>query len=124
MADKSILTVLGSEVKAVFKWLASPTGQKVITDVEDVAEAIDPPLTGIITIANGWLAEIFKTQALASAAGQATGANQEKQTMTINGVRSQVLAMFKAHGYPAPSPAQLQKANDALVAYVNALEAK
>lgn len=124
MSAKSILTVIGSDIKGVFTWLASPTGQTIIKDAEAVAEDVYPPAAGIIQIANDWLAEILKTQALATAAGAVTGANSAKSAMSINGVRSQVLAYMKAHGYPTPTAEQLQKANDSLVAYMNALEAK
>lgn len=122
--SSSILTVLGSDGKAIFKWLTSRTGQKVITAVEDGVGAVDPPIAGLIQMADNWLMEIFKTQLISSQAGSATGAHDEKATMTINGIRALAVNYAKAHGYPIPTDDALRKANDALVAFSNALEAK
>lgn len=124
MSAKSILTVLGADAKVAWAWLASPTGQKVIMDAEQIVEMIDPPATGLINIANGWMAEILKTQLLSTYAGLASGANASKSQMTINSMKPQILAFAKAHGYPVPTPESLQLANDGLVKFLNAIEAK
>jgi hypothetical protein len=124
MASKSLLDTIGSDAKIVFKWFVSAQGQKIIHTGEAVAEAIDPGLTGIINIANGWMAEIIKTQTLATYAGMQSGSNDEKAAMTISAITPQIMAFAKQNGFPAPTADKIQKANDFLVGFLNALDGK
>jgi hypothetical protein len=124
VASRSLLDTIGSDIKGIFKWLASSTGQEVITTAEDVVEVIYPPATGIIDIINNWLAEILKTQALATAAGAQTGSQKEKRAMAISGIRSQLLVYAKNHSYPTPTQVQMEKVNDYLVSALNELNGR
>lgn len=124
MSAKSLLDTIGSDAKSVFKWFLSAQGQKVIQTGEAIAEAIDPGLTGVINIANSWMAEIIRTQALATAAGMQSGSDKEKAAMTINAVTPEILAFAKQNGLPIPTADKIQKANDALVLFLNALDGK
>lgn len=124
MAGKSLLGTLGTAFKDVFKWLGSPTGQKVIGTGEAIVEAIDPGLTGIINIANNWLTEIVKAETLATAAGEQNGSGVQKAAMVTSAVTPEILAFAAQHGLPTPTAAKIQVANDALVAFLNALDGK
>jgi hypothetical protein len=119
----SLLSKLGGAVKDVFKWLGSPTGQAIIGAGESLAEAVDPGLSGIIGVANNWLAEIIKTEALASAASQQAGTGTQKAAITLAAVTPGVLTFAKQQGLPTPTAAKILTANNALVAFLNALDA-
>jgi len=118
----SFLSAFGNDVKKVFGWLGSPKGQAIIGTGEAVLEAVDPALDGVVTLTNTWLQEIYKAQALATAAG-ATGTlgNTGKAAMVLNAVTPQVMAFLKTQGLAPANSTQLQAANDALVAFLNAL---
>lgn len=124
MASKSLLGTIGADIKGVFKWLASPTGQRVIAVGEVGLELAVPGLTGIINIANRWMAEIFKTEALAAGAAQQTGSGLDKAAITITVLTPEILAFAKQNGFAVPTADKIQKANDALVAFMNALDGK
>jgi len=124
MASKSLLDTIGSDIKGIFSWLGSVQGQEVITTGEGIIEAVYPPATGIINIANNWLTEILKTQALATAAGAASGSDLQKAAMAINAATPQVIAFAEQNGFPVPTGAKLLAANNALVAFLNALDGK
>ena len=118
----SWLSTLGKDVGKVFGWLGSPKAQAVITTVEGVAVAVDPVLSGIVSITNTWLKEIFTAQALAEAAAASTGSGAQKSAMVLNTMTPQILAFAAAQKLPIPDAAGIQKANDALVAFLNALD--
>lgn len=119
----SFLTKLGADVKKVFEWLGSTKGQAVIAAGEGVVESVYPPATGIINLANTWLTEIIKSEALAAGAAQQTGTGVQKAAIAIDAVTPQAITFAAAHGLPAPAAAELSKANDALVAFLNAFGA-
>jgi len=120
MSFKSILDKIGSDAKAVFSFLGSSKGKVILAAGETAVEDVFPVATGVITIANTWLNEIFKTQALATAAGASTGSNTQKAAMTIAAVTPEVLAFAEKNGLPVPTGTALQTANDALVTFLNA----
>jgi hypothetical protein len=101
MASKSLLGTIGSDIKGVFKWLASPTGQRVIAVGEIGLEVAVPGLTGIINIANKWMSEIFKTEALAAGALQQAGSGVDKAAITITALTPEILAFAKQNGFAA-----------------------
>lgn len=124
MAGKSLLGSIGSAVKDVFKWLGSAQGQKVIGTGEAIAETIYPGLTGIINIANNWLAEIIKAETLAAAAGQQDGSGIQKAAIATSTITPQIVQFAQANGLPSPTATQILAANNALVAFLNALSGK
>lgn len=113
------LNFLG-DIKKVFQWLGSAQGQKVIATGEAVAESIYPPATAVINLANTWLTEIIKTEAIGVAAGAGTGSGAQKAAMVITAESPVVLAFAQQYGLSAPTAAQIAAANDALVAFLNA----
>jgi hypothetical protein len=119
----SWLSTLGNDVKKVFGWLGSPRGQAVLSTGEGFVEAVDPALDGVVNLTNTWLQEIFKAQALATAAAANATGGAQKSAMVLNTVAPQVIAFATAQGLPIPTGVELQNANNALVAFLNALGA-
>jgi hypothetical protein len=115
----SLLDTLGKDFKGIFAWLGSSTGQKIVKTGEGVVEAIYPPATAIINVANNWLTEILKTQALATAAGAQSGSNTQKAAAALNSAAPQMIAFAQQYGLPIPTAEQLQSGNAALVAFLN-----
>ena len=132
MSVKSFLSAVGGDVKKVFSFLGSPKGQQVIQTGEGLAVAAAGAIAGpgasnivgdFLGMANTWMTEIFKTEAIATAAAQQEGTNLQKATAALTAMTPQALAFAQQHGLPAPTAAQLQAANDALVAFGNAFAA-
>jgi hypothetical protein len=119
----SWLGTLGNDVKKVFGWLGSPRGQAVLSTGEGFVEAVDPALDGVVNLTNTWLQEIFKAQALATAAAANATGGVQKSAMVLNTLAPQVIAFATAQGLPIPTGVELQNANNALVAFLNALGA-
>jgi hypothetical protein len=117
----SWLSILGNDVKKVFGWLGSPKGQAILSAGEGIVEVVDPALDGVINLTNTWLQEIFKAQALAAAASANATGGVQKSAMVLNTVAPQVIAFATAQGLPIPTGVELQNANNALVAFLNAL---
>ena len=116
----SFLSSLGKDVKAVFGWLGSPKAHALVVTGEAMIESIYPPADAIINLANTWMSEIVKTEALAAAAGAQTGSGVQKASMTISAVTPQVLSFAKEQGLATPTAETIAKASDALVAFLNA----
>lgn len=116
----SFLTALKGDVVKVFNWIGSPKGQAVISLTETGVEAAFPAADGVITLLNTWGTEIFKSEALAMAAG-ATGSNTQKAASVLNVLTPEVIAFAKAQGTPIPDAAKIQAINDGLVKIFNIL---
>jgi len=119
---KSVLSVIGADAKKVFAWVGGP-GAAVITSGEAIVEAVDPGLTGIINLANTYLAEVLKTEALATAAGAQSGTGMQKSAAVVAAVTPAVVAYAQAAGLPAPTAAEITAAANGIVAFLNALNA-
>jgi hypothetical protein len=119
----SFLTALGKDAKAVFSFLTSTKGQALVTEGEAVVEAIEPGTAGLFTIANNWMTEIIKAQALGEAAGATATGGTAKASIVISTVEPQILAWAKASGYVVPDAAEIQTASNALVNFLNAFGA-
>jgi hypothetical protein len=121
----SILQTIGNDVKRVFAFLGSPKAQAIVTAGESLVEDVDPALTGAFNLANNWLAEIFKAQALGSAAAAGASGDVQKAAMVTAAVTPQVTAYLQANGtIKAPTAQMLQKANDGLVQFLDAIGAE
>ena len=120
----SILSTIGKDVKGLLSWLGSPKGQAVVNAGEALVEDAFPAATGAINLANTWLVEIFKAEALGEAAGTATGTDTQKAAAVIASVTPSVLTFAKTQGLGTPTAANLQSANDALVTFLEALGAE
>jgi hypothetical protein len=117
----TLLQKIGAGFKDVFSFLGSAKGQAIVNTAEGVVEAIEPGTAGLINLANSWLTEIVKSESLAAAAGQATGSGAQKASMVLSTVTPQVIAFLQANGITtAPTAAELNAANAALVAFANA----
>jgi hypothetical protein len=123
MSVKSVLDKIGSGFKDVFEFLASSKGQAIVGAGEAVVESVLPGTAGFINLANNWLTEIVKSETLAAAAAAQTGTGSQKAALVLSAVTPQALDFAKANGLPAPTAAQLQAANTALVAFANAFTA-
>ena len=123
MSFKSILDTIGNDAKKVFSFLSSSKGQAIVTTVETAVTDIDPTLSGIFTIVNSWMSEIFKTQALASAAAATTGSSTQKAAIALSSITPQVLSFAQANGLNTPTAADLSTINNALVTVLNTLGA-
>jgi len=121
--NMSFLSAIGKDFEKVFSFLGSQKGQNIIATGEAVATAIDPALSGVFSIANNWLTEIIKLQALGSAAGDTPGSDTVKSAAVISTLTPQILAWAAANKMPVPDSAQIQTANDALVAFLDAFGA-
>lgn len=124
MAVTSVLSIIGKDIKKVFSWLGSPKGQAIIGAGEAVVETIFPLATGIINIANVWLAKIIQVEALAAGAASQDGTGVLKATIVMGELTPVILAFAQTHGLPVPTADKIAAANTALVAFLNALEAK
>src|SRR5580693_1962177 len=118
----SILRSIGSETRKVFEWIGSPKGQAVISTGEGLVEDVDPPLTGLLSLANLGLAEIVKVEALAAGASQQSGSGPIKLIAVAQALTPQILAYAQKNGLATPTSAQIQAAINGLVAFGNALE--
>lgn len=120
MSFTSVLSTIGKDVKGVFTWLGSSTGQKIIQTGEAVVEAIIPASAGLITLGNTWMTEAIKTEAIAAAAGASSGSSTQKAAATLLATTPQAIAFAQQYGLPAPTATQLNAANTAIVAFLNA----
>ena len=122
MSAKSVFETIGGDVKKVFSFLGSPKGQAIIGAGEGLAETVDPALSGIFSIANNWLTEIFKAESLAAAAGQQDGTGPQKAAMVSQTMVPQVIEWLRSQGIVTnPTAADIGIANTALVTFLKAL---
>ncbi len=118
----SFLSTAARDIKAVFCWLGSSKGQQVLATGEAVAEAVGAP-QAVVNIADYWIKKAITVESLAVAAGQEQGSGTTKAAAVLADVTPQVIAIAKANGLPVPTVDNISKANDALVAFLNALGA-
>lgn len=122
---KSFIKRIGSDFKAVFSFLGKPKVQAAILAGEALGEAVvdtaNPGLIGLNPIIDAWTKEIFKTQALAAAAGQADGNGAQKAAMVISSVTPQVLQFAEANKMPVPTGDRLLQANTLLYNFLEIL---
>lgn len=120
---KSVLEAIGSDVKKVFAWVGSPAGQATLAAGEATAEAIYPPATGLINLANTYITEAIKTEALAAGAAAQNGTGAQKLAAVTASVTPAVLQYAQQAGLPTPTAAQIQTAANGIVAFLNAFSA-
>jgi len=121
MSFLSGLKVFGSDILKAFAWFGSPGGQAVIGAEETAVEAAFPVSAPIISIFNTWAAKIYNIEAIAVAAGKATGSGADKSAAVVTSIVPNVTAYAKAANVKPRTPAQLKTANDAAVAFINAM---
>jgi len=121
MSFLSGLKVFGQDVEKAFAWFGSPGGQKTVAAGETALETFVPASTPLVNLFNVWAQHAYTVEALAVAAGKATGTGVEKAEMVASAVTPAVLTYAQQAGLPAPTAAQIQKGNDAVIAFINAM---
>lgn len=130
MSFKGVLDTIGNDAKKVFGFLGSSAGQKDVAVVQGAVDTtvgvFDPalvaPIEGIQTLIGNWVSEIFKTQALAAAAGQTTGSSTTKAAAVLSTLEPQVAAFLQSQGLStAQVSTEAATINTALVTVLNAL---
>lgn len=123
MSFWSGLKVFGKDIVKVFAWAGSPKGQQVIGTGEGVLEAVLPITIPIVTLFNSWFQKAYVVEGLAVAAGQAKGSGLDKASLAIQTITPQVLDYAAQEGLKPRTAQQIQAANDAVVAFINAMTA-
>lgn len=121
MSFKSVLSAIGSDIKKIFSWIGSPTGQAVITDAGAVLEAVDPGLTGLVNLAETYIKQAFTVESLAAGAAAQTGSGTQKLAAVVAAVTPAALQYALASGLPAPTEIEIQAQVNAIVAFLNAI---
>lgn len=121
MSFLSGLKVFGQDIVKVFSWAASPKGQAVVATGEAIVETAFPVSVPIINLANAWFAKAYQVETLAVAAGQSQGTGPDKAALAMQTITPQVLAYAQQEGVSPRTAAQIQAANDAIVAFIKAM---
>lgn len=121
MSFLSGLKVFGTGIEKAFAWFGSPKGQAVVSTGEVLLEALVPGSTPIVNLFNSWAAKAYTVESLAVAASKEKGSGAEKAAVVITAVTPDVLQYAQQAGLPARTAAQIQAANTALVAFINAM---
>jgi hypothetical protein len=120
----TFLQHFGADIKKVFNWVGSPSGQKVIVTAEGVGETIaniaDPALAGLDPLITSWTQEIFKSEALATGALAQEGTDTMKAGAVLTAVTPQLTSFITTNKLVGTD---VNAANSALVAFFNALGA-
>lgn len=123
MSFLSGLKVFGTDVEKVFAWFGSPKGKVVVAAGESLLEAAVPASAPIVDLFNEWSAKAYTVEALAVAASKATGTGSDKAVLAISTITPTVLQYAQQEGLPARTAAQIQTANAAVIAFINAMTA-
>jgi hypothetical protein len=123
MSFLSGLKVFGMDVEKAFAWFGSPKGQAVVAAGEAVVETIDPAAAPVVSLFNAWAGKAYNIEAIAVAAGKGTGTGAEKAAAVITAVGPDVQQYEQQAGVSARTAAQIQAANVAAVAFINAMTA-
>lgn len=113
----SFLSTIAKDAKAVFNWLTSAKGKAVVAAGEGVVEDLVPQLTGVINLANSWIEKAITIETIGVAAGSADGTGTQKAAAVITALTPQITALF-----PTATAAQIQRGNDAIVAFLQAFD--
>jgi hypothetical protein len=117
------LKVFGTDIEKAFAWFGSTKGQSIVSTGEAVVEAAIPASTPIVNLFNEWAQKAYNVEALAAAAGKATGTGADKATLAIQTITPTVLGYAQQEGLPARTAEQVTAANNAVVAFINAMTA-
>lgn len=121
MSFLSGLKVFGSEIEKAFAWFGSPSGKTIVAAGEAVLEGVIPATAPIVDIFNGWAAKAYTVESLAVAAAKTNGTGTDKASMVISSVTPQVLQYAQQQGLSPRTAAQIQTANNAVIAFINAM---
>lgn len=118
---KSFIKVFASDFKKVFSFLGNRKVQLAIVAGEKVAEEAVPVLGGLSPLIDNWTAEIFKVQALATAAATPDGNGLQKSAAVINTLTPQIVQFAEANKLPIPTGDKLIQANTQLYNFLEIL---
>lgn len=121
MSFWSGLKVFGKDIVKVFAWAGSPNGQQVIGTGEAVLEAVAPITIPIVNLFNSWFKKAYTVEGLAVAAGQAKGSGADKAALALGTIVPEVIAYAQAEGLSPRTAEQIKAANDAVIAFINAM---
>ena len=127
---KGILDTIGNDAKIVFKFIGSATGQKDIAVVEGSVDTVvavaDPvllaPIEAVQTLINNWLTEAFKVQALAAAAGQASGSGAQQAVAALTTMTPQITSFLQSQNLSTTQvDSEAAIVNSAIVTILNTI---
>lgn len=121
MSFLSGLKVFGQDIVKVFSWTQSAKGQVVVATGEALVETAVPASVPIIDLINAWFHKAYQVESLAVAAGQATGTGPDKAALAISTITPAILTYAQQEGLQPRTAAQIQAANDAVVAFIKAM---
>lgn len=111
----SFLSTIVKVPGAIFHWLASDSGKKVVAGAEAVAIGFGAPAV-VIGLINSWLNKILTIEQVAEGAGAQSGTGAQKAAAVIAAITPELLKDFP--GLPAENVTNI---NNALVLILNNL---
>lgn len=124
MSFLSGLKVFGTDIEKAFAWFGSPKGQAVVATGEAAAEIIAPASAPIVNLFNAWSARAYNIESLAVAASQAKGTGPNKAAAVMSAIAPDLLQYARQGGLSPRTEAQIQAANTAVIAFINAMTAE
>jgi len=121
MSIWSGIKVFGKDIEKVFAWFGSSQGQSIVKAGEAVVETVVPESAPIVDLFNQWAQKAYNVEALAAAAGHATGTGADKAELAIQTITPVVLQYAQQEGLSARTAQQIQAANSAVIAFINAM---
>lgn len=115
------LKVFGTDLEKAFAWFGSTQGQAIVSTGESVLEAFLPVTIPAVNLFNQWATKAYNVEALAAAAGKATGSGADKASLALSSITPLVLQYAEQEGLSARTAAQITAANNAVIAFINAM---
>jgi hypothetical protein len=121
MSFLSGLKVFGTDLEKAFAWFGSPSGQAIVKTGEGVLEAFLPVTIPAVNLFNQWATKAYTVEALAAAAGKATGSGADKATLALSTITPTIIQYAEDEGLSPRTAAQITAANNAVIAFINAM---
>lgn len=121
MSFLSGMKVFGKDIEVAFAWFGSPAGKAIVATGEAAIEEIVPVSTPLVNLFNAWAAKAYNVEAIAVAAGKATGTGAEKAVIVEAAIESEVLQYAQQDGLAVRTATQIQDANDGIIKFINAM---
>lgn len=115
------LKAFGTDIEKAFAWFGSTKGQAVVAAGEAVVEDIIPASTPIVDLFNTWAQKAYNVESLAVAASQNTGTGAQKAALVEQAIAPDVIQYAQQAGLPTRTAAQITAANNAAIAFINAM---
>jgi hypothetical protein len=121
MSFLSGLKVFGTDLEEAFAWFGSPTGQAIVKAGEGVLTTVLPITIPAVNLFNTWATKAYNVEALAAAAGKATGSGPDKAALLLTDLTPVILQYAEEEGLSPRTAAQITAANNAVIAFINAM---